>query len=208
MSQIALPLEIASAASDDAYIITAANRAAHARLQASSDWANRAAILIGAPGSGKSTMLRQFVASTSGVTVDDADRAAQDALFHSWNRARDEKRPLLLAATLLPGEWTLTLPDLRSRLATAEIITIDAPDDAMVEALLSKLLIARGLAPSVEIIAYLARRVERHYAAIAATARTLDRMAAEKKRPLTIGLARALFDSDTQSELPWDDQYG
>lgn len=188
MSQIALPLITAASAET---VLTGSSLApVLTALAASPSWPFRAAVLAGPPRSGKSLIARWFVQSGAGGALDDADSLPEDALFHRWNRAQAEGRPLLIVSNRAPGTWRVALPDLASRLGAALMIEIAAPDDDLLHALVESHAARRGLALGEGVLAYVMPRLERSHAAAEALVETIDRLSLERKAAVTISLAR------------------
>ena len=129
------------------------------------------------------------------VVIDNADDPARDqtALFHLHNLLAPSGR-LLLTATTPPRDWGLTLPDLVSRLQAMTHLTLDAPDDALLSAVLVKLFADRQIAVPPNLIPYLVTRMERSIAAARALVATLDAAALAQGRPVTRALAAELLD--------------
>lgn len=189
MSQIALPLSTASA--DAGRIVTGPSLdPVVAALGASEDWPFHTAVLAGPPRSGKSLLARWFAQGGAGDVVDDADSLADVEVFHRWNRAQAEGRPLLLVVDRAPGEWKIALPDLASRLGAALLIEIAPPDDELVAGLVLELSARRGLVLGDQVMGYLLPRLERSHAEIELLIETLDRLSLERKAPVTISLVR------------------
>ena len=136
MSQISLPFEGHEGRGEGDFFFSDPNRVAVAYLERWRDWPLSIAVLTGPPRSGRSTLARQFARMSGGDVIDDAhegDRPLDDhRLFHAWNAAQTEHRPLLLVGQAPPATWPVTLPDLRSRLAAVPHVGIDAPDDMRV----------------------------------------------------------------------------
>ena len=187
-SQIALPLVTARSA--ETVVMGPSLLPVIEALQSASTWPFRTAILIGPPRSGKSLLARWFVESGAGAVLDSADALPEDELFHHWNRAQASGRPLLLVSDRAPGEWKVALPDLASRLGSALLIEIGAPDDELVAGLIVEHSARRGLVLGDQVMAYLLPRVERAHAEIELLIETLDRLSLERKSPVTISLAR------------------
>ncbi|MEI9851773.1 MAG: hypothetical protein WDN24_14120 [Sphingomonas sp.] len=61
------------------------------------------------------------------MMIDDAERVPEADIFHAWNRAQAEHRPLLIVADAAPPDWTVRLADLRSRLAATPVLTLGPP---------------------------------------------------------------------------------
>jgi len=188
MSQIALPL--VTAASAETILTGASLEPVFAALAGFENWPFRAAVLAGPPRSGKSLIARWFSQSGMGDMLDDADHLPEDALFHRWNRAQAEGKPLLIVSGRAPGAWHVALPDLASRLGAALMIEIGAPDDDLLRALVESHAARRGLALGEGVMAYVMPRLERSHAAAEALVETIDRLSLERKAAVTISLAR------------------
>lgn len=188
MSQIALPLTTAASAET---ILTGPSLVpVLTALAGAANWPFRAAVLAGPPRSGKSLIARWFAQGGAGDALDDADSLPEDALFHRWNRAQAEGRPLLIVSGRAPGAWNVALPDLASRLGAALLIEIGAPDDDLLRGLVESHAARRGLALGEGVLAYILPRLERSHAAAEALVETIDRLSLERKAAVTISLAR------------------
>lgn len=207
MSQLALPLGWPAAPRDEAFVITPSNaRAAHL-LDHWGAWPVMTALLTGPRKSGRTLLARIFAAKSGGWFIDDADRADETMLFHAWNRAQAERRPLLLVADAAPPAWAVALPDLRSRLAASPLIELGPPDDALVRALLVALLERRGLHAGADLIEWLALRLERSHIAVMRTVDVLDQESMERRKRLSIPLARhALIEAGLIAPPPEKDR--
>lgn len=191
MSQIGLPLGWPARPRDDAFLVTPSNaRAAHL-LDHWGAWPVMTGILVGPRKSGRSLLARIFAANSGGAVIDNADAAPEDELFHAWNRAQAARRPLLLVADAAPPVWTVSLPDLRSRLGAGIVAEIGAPDDALVHALLAELFHRRGLDARPELIDWLCPRLERSHIAVIRAVDALDQEVLETRKRLSVPLARA-----------------
>lgn len=188
MSQIALPLVTAATAET---ILTGPSLApVLAALSAAADWPFRTAVLAGPARSGKSLLARWFVQSGAGDALDDADGLPEDEVFHRWNRAQADGRPLLLVSNRPVGAWKIALPDLASRIGAALLIEIAPPDDDLLRALVEDLARRRGLVLGEGVLAFLMLRIERSHAAAEALVATIDRLSLERKAAVTISLVR------------------
>lgn len=188
MSQFALPLS--ASAEPGSIVVGPSLQGVLDGLAAADRWPYRTAILVGPPRSGKSLLARWFATSGAGDTIDDADQMEESALFHRWNRAQADGRPLLLVSRSLPGEWQIALPDLKSRLGAALPLVIGPPDDALLAGLIEAHAAARALALPEGGVAYLIPRIERAHAAVEHLIATVDRLSLERKSPVTISLLR------------------
>lgn len=188
MSQIVLPLDLRRSGEAARIVVGSANEAAVDALGRPETWPFRTAVLAGPPRSGKSLLARWFAAQGAGEAIDGADALDETALFHRWNRAQEDGRPILL---VVDGQrWDIALPDLRSRMGAALHLEIGTPDDAMVGALIEAHAEQRGLALGEGALTYLVPRATRSFAAIERLVTTIDRLSLERKVPATLSLWR------------------
>ncbi|MBB4615935.1 HdaA/DnaA family protein [Sphingomonas abaci] len=190
MNQIALPLEWPEDPRDDAFLVTPSNARAAQLLEHWGTWPVRAALLTGPRRSGRSLLARIFAAKSGGTIIDDADRVSETGLFHAWNRAQAERRPLVMVADVAPPVWRIALPDLRSRLAATPHAEIGPPDDALLRALFERQLARRGVVAPPDVLDWLVARLERSHLAVERSIDALDEEVMERQKRLTIPLAR------------------
>lgn len=190
---MALPLGWPAAPRDDAFIVTPSNaRAAHV-LEHWGAWPVAAAVLTGPRKSGRSLLARIFAAKSGGTMIDDAERLPEAQIFHAWNAAQEARRPLVIVADALPPLWSVKLPDLRSRLAASTHAEIGVPDDALMRELLVALFHRRGLDARPDLIDWLATRIDRSHVTIQRVVDALDQESLERRKRLTIPLARTVL---------------
>ncbi|WIV49996.1 DnaA/Hda family protein [Marivivens sp. LCG002] len=202
----------------DDYFVSEANVQAYAMLKAPESWPEGKLALIGPKSSGKSHLARVFrhffnasIISAANLEVTEALRSApalviedmetlgsdkEEELFHLHNHLRQRRVPLLMTSVKAPSAWTITLPDLASRMQATSVVSIDDPDDRLLSAILMKLFQDRQIAPKPQLIEYLSTRIERSFAAAAEIVDLLDREALAQGKPLNIMLARTLLDKD------------
>jgi chromosomal replication initiation ATPase DnaA len=212
-SQLAFDLEPAENFSRDDFIRGAGNAAALDLVDSWPDWPARAVAIVGPEGAGKSHLAaiwadaagaRRLASraldesavpaalATGALALEcgavDAD-LDERALFHLLNLVKEQLGFLLLTARTAPAAWPIGLPDLASRLRAVPVVTLAAPDDAMLRAVLVKLFADRQIAVDEALISYLVVRIERSFAAARSTVATLDREALRRQRPVTRALA-------------------
>jgi hypothetical protein len=189
MRQIALPLTLAG--SDAPRLVVGnANAAVVEALSDPSHWPFRTAVLAGPPRSGKSLLARWFAQTGAGDVLDDAESLPEAELFHRWNRAQEQARPLLVVTNAAPGAWRIALPDLASRLGAALHLEIGAPDDAMMAELIELHAELRGLVLDPAAAAYLVPRAERSHLGAQRLVEAVDRLSLERKQPPTLSIWR------------------
>lgn len=213
--QLALALPHAESFARDDFLTGAPNEAALAMIERWPDWPDRVLALVGPEGAGKSHLAaiwaeiagaRRISArvlgetnlpaalATGALVVEDAPtRLDERALFHLLNLVREHEAFLLMTTRFAPAGWSVSLPDLASRLRAIAVIRLTAPDDGLLRAVLVKLFADRQLAVDENLVAYIATRIERSFAAARAAVEALDREALRLKRPVTRALAAELF---------------
>jgi chromosomal replication initiation ATPase DnaA len=215
--QLALALDHAESYAREDFLSGPCNEGALTLIDGWPDWPGSAMALVGPEGSGK-THLAMMWAATSGARIisaralgeaelpsalatgalvveDAATNADERALFHLLNLGREEKASLLFTARATPAAWQVVIPDLVSRLRALPVVTLQAPDDAMLRAVIVKLATDRQLALDESVVGYLLTRIERSFAAARAAVMALDNEALRQGRPATRALAAEMFRS-------------
>jgi chromosomal replication initiation ATPase DnaA len=213
--QLALSLDHTESYARDDFLAGPSNADAFGLVDSWPDWPANAMALVGPEGSGK-THVATIWSATSGARVisahalsemslpsalatgalvveDAAVMADERALFHLINLAREEGAYLLFTARLAPSAWPVTIPDVNSRLRAMPTVTLQAPDDAMLCAVIVKLAADRQLGIDESVVRYLSTRIERSFAAARAAVIALDNEALRQGRPLTRALAAEMF---------------
>ena len=214
--QLALALDHGESFAREDFVEGPSNTGALSLIDHWPDWPSRVMALIGPQGSGKShlatiwseqsgarfvsmrTLDRErlpSVLATGALVVEDFSEGAFDeaVLFHLLNLAQQEGAYLLLTARNAPAGWTIGLPDLASRLRAIPAVTLSAPDDPLLRAVMIKLFADRQLAVDETLIAYLLTRMERSFPAARQVVDNLDREAMRQKRPVNRALAAELY---------------
>lgn len=214
--QLALSLRHAEQLSREDFLPGPSNETALAMVERWPDWPAQALAIAGPEGSGKShlasiwadlsgarvvsarslqtTMLPDALANGALVLEDCVPGAIEErALFHLLNLVREQDGYLLITARAVPTSWTVSLPDLASRLRAIPAVAVSSPDDALLRAVMVKLFADRQLVVDESLVAYLLARIDRSFAAIRTAVQTLDREALQRKRPVNRALAAELF---------------
>jgi len=198
--------------------VAGANAEAVATLRriAVGDDSETGVVVWGAPGVGKSHLLRAAVAEAlaagrSGryfanaaevdavpsdaaafVAVDDvdaADPAAQGRLFTLYNALAASRGQLAAAAHRAPARLALR-DDLRTRLGHGLVFEVVALADDDKAAALAVYARERGFGLSGDVIDYLLAHGRRDMASLVAALAALDRMSLSAKRPISVALLR------------------
>lgn len=220
-AQLAFDLPHIPALGSEDFFISASNEQAVKLIETWPEWPSPAAVIVGPPRSGKTHLANVWRARSgaaafpatavkaavdhardgaSAVVIEDIDQATIDehAAFHLLNLARETRFHILMTARTQPGSWSIKLPDLRSRLRSAALVSIDAPDEALLGAVLVKLFADRQVSVEPGVIGYILRRMERSMAAAHTLVDQLDRAAlAERRRVTRVLAARFLGAEET-----------
>jgi chromosomal replication initiation ATPase DnaA len=210
--QLVLDLAHRSALGAEDFLVSGSNEEAVAEIDRWPAWANRAVLVAGPAGAGKSHLVnvwrqrsgagslaardldeRAIVAlgGAAALAVEDIDRGIGDerVLFHLLNLTREARLSLLLTARSLPGQIEIRLPDLRSRLRAMPVVRISDPDESLLRGLLVKLFADRQLAVEPHVIAHIALHMERSMQAASAIVAEVDALALASRRRVTRTLA-------------------
>jgi chromosomal replication initiation ATPase DnaA len=214
--QLLLALDHATSFARDDFLAGPSNAAALSLIDRWPDWPDRVMALVGPEGSGK-THLASIWAEAAGARVMSAHRldhgdlpAAlatgalvledlepadidERALFHLLNLAREERACVLITARVQPATVPVTILDLESRLRAVPVVTLAAPDDALLRALIVKLAADRQILLDDMVVNFLVNRIERSFASARAAVARLDEEAMRQHRPVTRALAAELF---------------
>jgi chromosomal replication initiation ATPase DnaA len=192
------------------FLISRSNQAAADIVDRWPDWPHHSLVVVAPPGSGKTHLanvwrlksgaarLEAGVLSEADVigvkgalVVEDLHAGVGDerALFHLLNLVREHKLSMLLTSRAPPGELTVALPDLRSRLRALPLVAIAPPDEALLKAVLVKQFADRQLSVEPHLIAYVALHMEQSMEAAAAVVVDIDRAAMASHRKVTRALA-------------------
>ena len=190
------------------------NALALATLEDWQAWPGSKMVLVGPAGAGKTHLAHIWAESTGAVivgaaalasgdlpemarsgrvVVEDAehlagDTAGEEALFHLHNMVLPAGR-LLITANLPVRDWGLRLPDLKSRVEAAGVVRLEAPDDALLQAVLVKLFADRQVVVPAALIPWLVQRMERSIAAARALVAELDGRALGLGKPISRAMA-------------------
>ena len=222
--QLLLDLARAPSFTADEFLTSSCNESAHDAIMRWPDWPDRALLLLGPAGSGKSHLAAIWAERAQARSVDlsamtadepacgaivledcDRRRCDEDAFFHFLNALRGQGGSLLMTAREGVGRWTIRTPDLLSRLRLAPAATIAPPDPALIRAVIVKLFADRQIAIEEEVVSYAARHCEQSFAAVNRFVALADETAMAARRRITRPLAAAIM-SDIDSEDKASDQ--
>lgn len=212
--QLALDLPVATAMGEEDFLIAPSNEAATQWVDRWPDWPIGRLALCGPPGSGKthlSRLWRSRAGAVDGTALNlDARLAAlqkgrhlcldingavddEEGLFHVINWATERHCSLLITGRTAPARWTLSLPDLRSRLQATATAVLGPPDDALLSAVLVKLFADRQLLLGEDVLNYIMMRTDRSFDAARDLVEKLDQKALAERRNITVPFVRTVL---------------
>jgi chromosomal replication initiation ATPase DnaA len=194
------------------FLVSGSNERAYGLIERWPDWPDRVLLLIGESGSGKSHLAAIWaatarawtidafelaasqvphLASSKALVIEDADWGDLDeaALFHLLNLVREGRGAVLITAAKRADQWGLRTPDLLSRLRLSPAVVLDAPDDALLRAVLVKLFVDRQLVVDTSVVEFLTLRIERSLARAREVVEALDQEALSRGRRITRAMA-------------------
>jgi chromosomal replication initiation ATPase DnaA len=180
------------------------------------DWPDRIVALVGPQGSGKSHLAAIWAEATGArvlsakllpqtelssalatgaLVLEDLEFAGLDerALFHFLNFAREQSAYVLITSRSPLTTFPVHIRDLASRMRAVPSVSLAAPDDALLRALIIKLAIDRQITVDESLVSYLANRIERSFVAAHQAVRRRDEEAKRQHRPVTRAQATARF---------------
>ncbi|KAF0191409.1 MAG: regulatory inactivation of DnaA Hda protein [Gammaproteobacteria bacterium] len=133
------------------------------------------------------------------VCVDDVETVAgnaawEEALFHLFNRIRDNNKMLVVAGRSAPAQLPLRLADLRSRLGWGAVCQIKALDDDGKMQAMQQRARGRGLELPDDVAAFLLRHYRRDTGNLFALLDRLDETSLIAQRRLTIPFVKTIID--------------
>lgn len=195
--------------------ISSSNRAVCAALRNVERWPYHIFCLIGAPGSGVTTLAHAWAEDRGGrflnageldrirpkgideiaredVAIDDVDLLKHvDSLLMLLSSVERHGTRALLSAHTVPSNWEFQSPDLNSRLKAAPLAEIPAPDEDMMRARLKRAFARSVLVVPKSVEDYLVTRLGLDYSQIEHVAEQLA--GASGERALTVPLAREIL---------------
>lgn len=201
--------------------ITDANRIIITAIRRSQHWPYHVFCLVGSAKSGLTTLAKAWAKECGGnyVTGADFEKLSSDDisklmatdvaidrpdlirdtsnLLFGLSAANRQGTKVLLAATASPSRWAHQSKDLESRLKSAPIAELPAPDEDLMRARLRRACARAYLTLSNPVEDYLVTRLGLEYSAIEDTIEALAGLAVD--RPITVPLVREVLGQETET---------
>jgi chromosomal replication initiation ATPase DnaA len=183
-------------------------------------WGSFGLILFGEKSSGKSHLLKIFceeiedcnlinseeidinnveeiVFKNKVIVIDNADKIKDEqALFHIFNLAKEERKNLVLSGSKELKFWWLKLKDLSSRLGTFTAIKINPPDEITLNQVMIKMFTDRQIKIEEGVLRYVLPRIERSYSAAREFVEKADKISLKEKKGITLSIAREVLEKN------------
>lgn len=201
--QLVLDLPLRQALGRDDFLVTNSNSAAVELIDQWPNWPTYGAIIIGPPGSGKShlvevwrqksgaellsakTLTLESMVQSSSLVIEVDGLFDERNLFHVLNVAKAKSQHVLITAQTAPSQWVLKIPDLISRLNALPVVSILAPDDALLRGVLVKHFADRQISVDESMVNYILLRMPRSLEAARAIVTQIDQQALIERAEIT-----------------------
>lgn len=132
------------------------------------------------------------------ICIDNISQVAGDAdweeaLFHLYNRIREQQHTLIVTGNQSPTQLPIQLADLRSRLAWGLVYQVRPLSDADKLATLTARAKQRGFHMSQEVAEFLLKRVARDMKSLFTILDQLDQASLQQQRPITIPFVKSVL---------------
>ncbi len=214
--QLALDLAHRPAFGAEDFFLSQSNELAIKLIDDWPHWAQYAQLLIGPEASGKTHLVNVWILRSQAHVIEARDLhktdleqlpvdgcvcvenlhdglTSEDVLFHLLNKVNESGGQLLLTSRTGIGDLTLKLNDLRSRLLALPSISIKAPDENLLKAVMIKQFADRQIEIEPQLVEYLFKRMERSLQAVTKIVDDLDRGSLGTGRAITKVLAREIL---------------
>jgi chromosomal replication initiation ATPase DnaA len=210
--QLLLNLELPTTFDASDFIVGSCNADAYTWIMRWPDWPTHTLAIYGPTGCGKShlaTIWQQksqahWVSSQAipaptffrpgRAIIVEGQPVDVRAYLHLYNYVRENKGYILLIDHEPPARWSISLPDLRSRLLAVPALEIAHPDETVLAAVCVKLFTDQQIKVSPECIEYMLPRVERSFKGVSSLVSALGKYSLERQKSITIPLIRHVLE--------------
>ncbi len=124
------------------------------------------------------------------LIVDDADKYEESEIFHIINTCAENNKNLLIVSG---NSWKPSLKDLQSRLNVIKTVSIDEPDDEMMEVIIGSEFSKRSVTIKKDVILYLKTRLPRDFSNIKNIIEEIDNFCLKNKKNVNVRTLSEFF---------------
>jgi len=121
------------------------------------------------------------------LIIEDFEKlSSESAFFHLFNMCKENNNKIMLTSAISPYDIDFKLPDLKSRILSLPIVKLKFPDDELLENIILKQFMDKGVRVDKEVIGFLLKRVDRSFDSIYNLVSKIDFASIEKSRKITV----------------------
>ena len=197
------------------FYVSPSNQEAYDFVNIWPKWFKRIVNIFGPSGSGKTHLTSIFRNKTSTLLIqsDELDdkiflkfkikealiienlkqSVSENILFSLWNAALQDNKYILITSEKPINSFKYKIPDLKSRVDSAEFIGIKLPSDDLISVILAKNFSDKQIKVEKKHIDYIIKRIDRSYEKISQFISTLDKYSLKKGTPFGLKLIKEVL---------------
>ena len=187
------------------FYVSPSNQEAYDFVNIWPKWFKRIVNIFGPSGSGKTHLTSIFKNKTSTMLIQSDElndkvflkfkikealiienlkqSVSENILFSLWNTALQDNKYILITSEKPISSFKYKIPDLKSRVDSAEFIGIKLPSDDLISVILAKNFSDKQIKVEKKHIDYIIKRIDRSYEKISQFISTLDKYSLKKGTP-------------------------
>ncbi|OPZ78696.1 MAG: DnaA regulatory inactivator Hda [Alphaproteobacteria bacterium ADurb.Bin438] len=190
--QLLLPLSYRKAYNRENFFVSQSNEIAVNMVDNYPNWNTPALIIIGPKECGKTHLCHVLKERDKNIKIFENidENINEEILFHQLNRLNEK---VLITTKISPVNLKIKSPDLKSRLNAQNTVTIENPDDNLINAIIIKQFIDRGILPKPHVIKYIAKHSERSFNFLSKLIGEISDKSVQLKRKITISFVKEIL---------------
>ena len=197
------------------FYVSPSNQEAYDFVNIWPKWFKRIVNIFGPSGSGKTHLTSIFKNKTSTMLIQSDElndkvflkfkikealiieklkqSVSENILFSLWNTALQDNKYILITSEKPISSFKYKIPDLKSRVDSAEFIGIKLPSDDLISVILAKNFSDKQIKVEKKHIDYIIKRIDRSYEKISQFISTLDKYSLKKGTPFGLKLIKEVL---------------